>query len=370
MGNKKQKKLKRRVHELEVQARVDAALYRIAQAASTVTDMQEFYAAMHGIVGELMDASNFYIALYDEARQMINFPYYVDEVDLDIPDPNVWEPFGVGNARGTTAYVLRTGESLLTDDDAFQELVATGEVEVVGQTGQDWLGVPLKSGSHTLGVLVVQTYTADKRLTRADSDILTFVGEHIATALERTRLINETRQRSAELTLVNDVQRGLAERLEMQAMYDLVGDRIQEIFDAQVVDIGIVDPDSGMLHFPYTIERGVRFPDEPMELIGLRRRALQTREPRDRQRRRGAGLRRIRPAVRHRWGATEVLRVRSADRRRPRDRRDLSAEPRPRARVQRRGRAAPDHARREPQRRARERPVVRGDPPAEQSSSH
>ena len=112
MGDKKQKKLKHRVHELEAQAHVDAALYRIAQAASTVTDMQEFYAAMHGIVGELMDASNFYIALYDDDREMINFPYYVDEVDTDVPDPDVWEPFGVGNARGATAYILRTGEPI------------------------------------------------------------------------------------------------------------------------------------------------------------------------------------------------------------------------------------------------------------------
>ena len=115
MGDKKQKKLKHRVHELEAQAHVDAALYRIAQAASSVTDMQEFYAAMHGIVGELMDASNFYIALYDDDREMINFPYYVDEVDTDVPDPDVWEPFGVGNARGATAYVLRTREPLRTD---------------------------------------------------------------------------------------------------------------------------------------------------------------------------------------------------------------------------------------------------------------
>ncbi len=145
MGDKKQKKLKHRVHELEAQAQVDAALYRIAQAASSVTDMQEFYAAMHGIVGELMDASNFYIALYDDERQMINFPYYVDEVDTDIPDPNVWEPFGVGNARGTTAYLLRTGEPLLTDAEGFGELTAAGEVELVGEPGQDWLGVPLKS---------------------------------------------------------------------------------------------------------------------------------------------------------------------------------------------------------------------------------
>ncbi len=245
MGDKKQKKLKHRVHELEAQAQVDAALYRIAQAASSVTDMQEFYAAMHGIVGELMDASNFYIALYDEARQMINFPYYVDEVDHRHP----------GSERvGAVRRRERAGHHRVRPADRESRCSPmtmrsrnwwpTGEVELVGQTGQDWLGVPLKSEGHTLGVLVVQTYTADKRLTRSDLDILTFVGEHIATALERTRLINETRQRSAELTLVNDVQRGLAERLEMQAMYDLVGDRIQEIFDAQVVDIGIVDPDS------------------------------------------------------------------------------------------------------------------------------
>ncbi len=290
MGDGKKKKttkaLKRRISELEEQevesrraAEVDAALYRIAQAASSVTDMQAFYAAMHGIVGELMDASNFYIALYDEARQMINFPYFVDEVDLDVPDPNVWEPFGVGNARGTTAYLLRTDQPTLMGPDDFDKLTAAGELELVGELGQDWLGVPLKSEGHTLGVLVVQTYTPDKRLTRADLDILTIVGEHVGTALERTRLINETRQRSAELTFVNDVQRGLAERLDMQAMYDLVGDRIQEIFDAQVVDIGVVDPDSGLIHFPYTIERGVRFPDKPIELIGFRRMSLETREP-------------------------------------------------------------------------------------------
>ena len=46
----------------------------------------------------------------------------------------------------------------------------------------------------------------------------------------------------------------------MQAMYDLVGDKIHEIFDAQVVDIGIYDRDDDLIRFPYTIERGVRFP--------------------------------------------------------------------------------------------------------------
>jgi uncharacterized protein (UPF0297 family) len=71
--------LRERVAELEAAEsqrrraeQVQEALYRIAETASAARDMHEFYAAMHQIVGELMDASNFFITLYDEERQMIN----------------------------------------------------------------------------------------------------------------------------------------------------------------------------------------------------------------------------------------------------------------------------------------------------------
>ena len=76
---------------------------------------------------------------------------------------------------------------------------------------------------------------------------------------ETKRLLTETNERAAELALINDVQRGLSEQLDIQAMYDLVGDKIQAIFDAQVVDIGIFDREAELVRFPYIIERGVRF---------------------------------------------------------------------------------------------------------------
>src|SRR5437899_6299907 len=44
---------------------LSSALYRIAQRTSTAEDLQQFYAAIHNNVGELMYARNFYIALYD-----------------------------------------------------------------------------------------------------------------------------------------------------------------------------------------------------------------------------------------------------------------------------------------------------------------
>ena len=109
------------------------------------------------------------------------------------------------------------------------------------------------------------------------------VASSMGVALENARLFDETKrllaetdERAAELAIITSVQEGLAQNLDMQAMYDLVGNKIQEIFDAQVVDIGILDSDAGRIHFPYTIERGVRFPDEPIEIIGIRKHVLES----------------------------------------------------------------------------------------------
>ena len=62
--------------------------------------MQDFYRAVHAVVGELMYANNFFIALYDEERQLINWPYWKDEVDVDWPDANTWVEFGSRQAKG------------------------------------------------------------------------------------------------------------------------------------------------------------------------------------------------------------------------------------------------------------------------------
>jgi PAS domain S-box-containing protein len=261
--------------------KVQNALYRIAELASAAQDMQEFYRAVHAVIGELMNANNLFIALYDEERQLISWPYYVDEVDLDVPDPNQWDAFGTGNARGTTAYVLRTGEPQLLEHQRMKALEAQGELEIVGADSEDstWLGVPLKSEGRTVGVLVVQSYTKDVSYSEQDKQLLAFVGQHVGGALSRARAIEETRRRNAELAIINSVQAALAGKLEVQALYDIVGDKLRDIFDAQVVDIGVYDDESDVLRFPYTIERGVRLYDEPMPVLGFRRHVMETREP-------------------------------------------------------------------------------------------
>jgi GAF domain-containing protein/CheY-like chemotaxis protein len=259
--------LQARVAELEARdadrARsevVQAALYRITDAASGTADLQDFYARIHAIVGELMDAENCYIALYDDQRQAINFPYYVDSVETDIPDPAVWEPFGVGNARGTTAYVLRTGRPVRLDAGKHADLERRGEITLVGVRGPgDWLGAPLTADGRVLGVIAVQSYADDRLHTDADLDLLAFVGQHIGSALSRARAIEETRQRNAELALINEIGEALAQQLEFAAIIDLVGERVRAIFHAASMFIALHDPATDTMSFPYDMDEGERF---------------------------------------------------------------------------------------------------------------
>ncbi|MGD1213519.1 MAG: PAS domain S-box protein [Terriglobales bacterium] len=168
---------------------LNAALYAIAARSQSAEDLQQFFAAIHNIVGQLMNARNFYISLYDPQSQLLSFPYFVDEED-PTPAP---KPLG----RGLTEYVLRSGEPLLATPAVFEELVRRGEVELIGAPSLDWLGVPLKSGTTCIGALVVQSYNENARFGERDREILKFVSQQLATTIEHKRYEEALRRSEA-----------------------------------------------------------------------------------------------------------------------------------------------------------------------------
>jgi transcriptional regulator with GAF, ATPase, and Fis domain len=74
------------------------------------------------------------------------------------------------------------------------------------------------------------------------------------------------------------VQEGLAKELDMQAIYDLVGNRIRELFNAQAVIIATFDHDTATEHFKYLIEDGQRFYLPPRPYDKLRQHLIVTRQ--------------------------------------------------------------------------------------------
>ena len=159
--------------------KLQSALYRIAEETAAATDLNQVYEAVHRIVGEMMDARNFYIALYDADSERMSFPYLVDEHDAQ-PPPRP-------RMKGLTEYVIRTGQSLLAPPEVFDSLLERGEVEPVGSPSIDWMGAPLKSAGGSFGAIVVQSYTPATRFSEREMELLTFVSQHVATAIESKR---------------------------------------------------------------------------------------------------------------------------------------------------------------------------------------
>ena len=165
---------------------IQSAIFEISEAARSAGSLDELFASLHRVVGRLMAAENFYIALYDPETDLLSFPYFVDQLD-EAP-----APFTPG--RGMTGYVLRTGKPLLATAEAIEELEKAGEVESLGAPSVDWLGVPLTVRDRTIGVLAVQSYSGTVRYGQTEREILSYVSVQAAQAIERTLADKELRE--------------------------------------------------------------------------------------------------------------------------------------------------------------------------------
>ncbi|MEB0043632.1 MULTISPECIES: EAL domain-containing protein [unclassified Pseudomonas] len=172
--------LRQEVAERERAEHLQNVLFQIAELSSRPGDMAELFHSLHGIVGDLLFAKNFYIALFDEATSEVTFPYYVDE-QLG------GRPFARRGQRGFTEYVIRQRRPCLIDAAEALRLKDVGEIDIFNDAArsQSWLGVPLFENHVVRGVLVVQSYSTQFSYSLRDQELLTFVSRHIDTALSR-----------------------------------------------------------------------------------------------------------------------------------------------------------------------------------------
>jgi diguanylate cyclase (GGDEF)-like protein len=170
--------------------RLQRALYKITELSVTTGSLEHFYADVHSLVGELLYARNFYIALLTPDAEQIEFPYSVDERET------------IRNrkrASGLTEYVINHGEALLADRARIADLEAAGSVRSHGALAHCWLGVPLVRDSMVVGAIVVQSYTSDITFTPSDQELLTFVAHHIGGGLARKRTQEHLKAAHSEL---------------------------------------------------------------------------------------------------------------------------------------------------------------------------
>ena len=173
--------------EARIRAEELTVLNELSQALNARLSVDQVLAQVYTGLSRLIDTTNFYIALYNPTTHTISFPINVTE---SVTDQRITT---ISADQGLTGYILRTRTSLLLKDGVSRWQEQMG-LELVGQSAQSWLGVPMLTGGQIIGIMAVQNYRMPGVYDEHDRDLLAAVANQTAIAIQNARLFEETQR--------------------------------------------------------------------------------------------------------------------------------------------------------------------------------
>jgi GAF domain-containing protein/nitrogen-specific signal transduction histidine kinase len=219
-------RLERRVRELH-------SLATIGQVVADSLELPEVLLAIHQQTQELMDARNFYIALYDDSERRITFPLaYENGVRVTYSS----RLFG----EGFTEYIILTRRPLLIKGDV-QEFARQIGQPAVDPNVRSWLGVPIAVGENVLGVMTVQSRERANSYDESHRDILISIAAQAATAIRNSQLYMSLRHQTNNLFIINSVLTAINSTLQLDEVLNIIVTSLPHVMNCQKAAIFLAD---------------------------------------------------------------------------------------------------------------------------------
>ena len=195
-------------------------------------------------------------------------------------------------ARGAIAAEIME-DAITIGDGIIGSLAKQGKAEFINDTNSDprtvqipgteqvgnerLLVAPLLSGRKVNGMMAVWREGGEP-FSSLDMNFLQELSLQAAIAIQNANFVNVVQQRANELEIINSVQEGLSSKLDLQSVYELVGEKVRGIFNTQGVVISYYDPKTQSVSFPYMHWKGERVYPETQSLSGFSGYVIRSRE--------------------------------------------------------------------------------------------
>ena len=255
-----------RTAALEQRAGELALINSIQQGVAAKLDFQNIVDLVGDKLRQVFGSEDLSIRWWDDVANTSEMLYSIEH-GKHLPK----RPPSPLKASGPTERLLRTGVGVYFGSRAEQAALGIGGATPGTDRALSLLAAPIRGTQRVLGHIVVENHEREHAYGEAELRVLTTIGATMGTALENARLFDETQRllketeaRNAELAVINSIQQGLAGKLELQAVIDLVGDRLREAFAADVLGIMLLDRERDLATYPYLVDHGERFHPPPM----------------------------------------------------------------------------------------------------------
>ncbi|NGP75749.1 GAF domain-containing protein [Balneolaceae bacterium YR4-1] len=249
-----------------------AVINSVQEGLVAEMDMQGIYELVGERIRELFDSQVTVIATFDLENELEEFKYVFEDGSRFYPDPRKYD--------AVRKSLIETQELIHINEDSINAINKIGgSVKALPGTvfPKSMVYVPLVLGGNVKGYVSLQNLDREFAFSDSDVRLLNTLANSMTVALENARLFSETEQRNAELAIINSVQEGLVREMNMQGIYNLVGDRIRELFDAQVTVIRTFDFENDLEKFEYAVEKDKQFEVEPRRINWANRQVINSR---------------------------------------------------------------------------------------------
>jgi len=268
----------RLLKETEQRAAELAIINSIQQGLASKLEFQSIIDLVGDKLREVLNTKDIGIRLYDEQTDLMHYLYEYEH----------GQRFTTAPAKSTSMFqeMRKTRSSIV--GNTMEIMQRFGVPSIPGSdTSKSMVNNPIIAGDKVIGAIIVEDYERENAFSDSDVRLMQTIAASMGVALENARLFDETQrllketeQRAAELAIINSVQEGLASKLDMQAIFDLVGDKIQSMFNAQSFVISSFDHEKQVSRLDYAFENGERlYDDELLPFNSMNNHLITTRQP-------------------------------------------------------------------------------------------